>query len=90
MTSPFRSKLVVKYFKPWIKGDEKVLDIGCGTGITTKVIKENFKVSVTGCDVKNYLIFNIPFYKIAEPEPQRSEMSCASLTPRRTAPPGFR
>lgn len=65
-TSPFRSKLVVKYFKGWIKSNQKILDIGCGIGITTKAIKENFKVSVTGCDVKNYLMFNIPFYKIAE------------------------
>lgn len=66
LTSPFRSKLIVKYFKPWIKKNQKILDIGCGTGITTKAIIENFKVSVTGCDVKNYLLSNIPFYKISK------------------------
>lgn len=65
-TSPFRSKLIVKHFKEWIKKDQKVLDIGCGTGITTKVIIENFKVSVIGCDVANYLMFKIPFYKISK------------------------
>lgn len=65
-TSPFRSKLVVKHFKGWIKKNQKILDIGCGTGITTKVIIENFKVSITGCDVENYLVFDIPFYKISK------------------------
>ncbi len=56
----------MKHFKEWIKKDQKILDIGCGTGITTKVITQNFKVSVTGCDVANYLMFNIPFYKISK------------------------
>lgn len=65
-TSPFRSKLITIAYKPWIKKDEKILDIGCGTGITTKVIVENFKVYVTGCDVENYLVFDIPFHKISK------------------------
>lgn len=64
VTSPFRSKLVVKYFKPWIKRNQKVLDIGSGTGITSKVVAESFKVAVTGCDVKDYLIYDMPFYPI--------------------------
>lgn len=65
-TSPFRSKLIVKSFRPWVKRNEKVLDIGCGTGITAKVVIENFRVVVTGCDVKNYLIFDMPFYPISK------------------------
>ena len=65
-TSPFRSKLIVKSFRPWIKKKEKVLDIGCGTGITTKMIVENFKVNAVGCDIENYLVFAIPFYKISK------------------------
>lgn len=55
----------MKHFKEWVKKDQKILDIGCGSGITTKAIIENFKVTVTGCDVKNYLMFNIPFYEIS-------------------------
>lgn len=63
-TAPFRSKLIVKHFKGWIKKNQKILDIGCGRGITTKVIIENCKVSVTGCDVKKYLVCDLPFYLI--------------------------
>ncbi len=66
ITSPYRSKLIVKSFKPWIKKKQKILDIGCGTGITAKVIIEDFKVNVTGCDLENYLAFDIPFYKISK------------------------
>lgn len=65
-TSPFRSKLITLAYKSWIKKNEKILDIGCGTGITAKVIIENFKVSVIGCDVENYLVFDILFYKISK------------------------
>lgn len=66
LTSPFRSKLILKSYTPWIKKNEKVLDIGCGTGITTKVIVDNFKVSITGCDVENYLIHDLPFRRISK------------------------
>lgn len=66
LTSPFRSKLIVKHFREWIKNNQKILDIGCGTGITTKVVIENFKISVTGCDVVNDLVFDIPFYRISK------------------------
>lgn len=64
LTSPYRSRLIIESFKPWIKKGQKLLDIGCGTGISTLMIKESFKVDVTGCDVRNYLAVKVPFYKI--------------------------
>lgn len=64
LTSPYRSRLIINSFKPWIKKGDKILDIGCGTGISTVMIKDNFKAEVTGCDVRNYLAVDLPFYKI--------------------------
>lgn len=64
ITSSYRSRLIIKAFKDYIKKDKKVLDIGCGTGVATQEISDNFNIKVIGCDVKNYLILDIPFYKI--------------------------
>lgn len=63
-TSPFRGRLVLESFEPWIKSNDKILDIGCGTGIISSVIIHNFRVKVTGCDIKNCLDHKIPFYLI--------------------------
>ena len=67
-TSPYRSKLIVKHFKPWLRQRQKVLDIGCGTGITTEAIADNLKVDIACCDVENYLIsgISVPFHKISK------------------------
>lgn len=64
-TSPFRSKLITQAYKPWIKKREKILDIGCGNGITSKMLKEKFKVNITCCDVENYLVSDMPFLLIS-------------------------
>lgn len=66
VTSPYRSKLIIKSYKSWLKEGQSVLDIGCGTGITTKAIMDNFNVKVIGCDVENYLVFEMPFHKISK------------------------
>lgn len=63
-TAPYRSKLITKTYKSWLKEKEKVLDIGCGNGISTKTILENFKVDVTGCDVEKNITVNLPFFMI--------------------------
>ena len=63
-TSPFRSKLIIKSFKGWIKKRDNILDIGCGTGITSIMIKKSFRSTIIGCDIVNYLTVDLPFHKI--------------------------
>lgn len=63
-TTPYRSKLIINSYKSWIKTGEKVLDIGCGNGISTKTIADNFKVNATCCDVEKNIIVNLPFFRI--------------------------
>lgn len=64
-TSPFRTKLITQAYRPWIKKEDRILDIGCGNGTTSNMIKEKFKVNITCCDVKNYLVPDIPFFHIS-------------------------
>ena len=59
-----RIQLVAEAYSNWLKPGAIVLDIGCGDGILTQALKEKFKLKVTGCDVKNYLIKDIPFVNI--------------------------
>lgn len=63
-TTPYSSKLVIKSYRSWIKEKQKVLDIGCGNGISTKAITENLKVYATGCDIENNIIVDLPFLLI--------------------------
>lgn len=63
-TAPFRSQLIIDAYRPWVNKDGKIVDIGCGNGVTTKKIIENFQVDVTGCDIENYLDVTLSFYLI--------------------------
>ena len=51
-------------YKKWLKQKERVLDIGCGNGIITKLLIDHFSLEMIACDVNNYLIYNLPFIKI--------------------------
>lgn len=66
LTGSYRTKLIISAYKNWLKTGDCVLDIGCGTGIVAKYLKDYFKIKITGCDIKNYLIDKIPFIKINE------------------------
>lgn len=63
-TSSFRYKLIFQCYKNWLKKDQTVLDIGCGNGIISKRLMDDFSIKLLGCDVRNYLILDIPFKKI--------------------------
>ncbi len=63
-TAPYRSKLIIKSYRSWTHEKEKVLDIGCGNGISTKQISENLKVFATGCDIEKNIVASFPFFLI--------------------------
>lgn len=65
LTSSYRFKLIIQAFDRWLKKDIYVLDIGCGNGIITNLLKNSFSVRIVGCDIKNYLVFDIPFKKLS-------------------------
>lgn len=47
--------------KEFIDKKNKVLDLGCGSGITAQTLKDNFSANVVGTDVKDLRIKSIPF-----------------------------
>lgn len=53
-------------YDKWLKENERVLDIGCGRGTITKLLRHHYSLQLQACDIKNYLIYNdIPFKKMA-------------------------
>lgn len=64
ITSSYRFKLMSRVYKKWLKKEERVLDVGCGNGIVTKLLMDQLELKITACDVKNYLIYDLPFIKI--------------------------
>lgn len=68
LTTPYRAKLILSIYKLWFKKNGKVIDVGCGTGIVANILKKELGVRIIGCDIKNYLIHDIPFVKIKSDE----------------------
>lgn len=75
ITSQYRAHLVLSTYRRWFKRNEKVIDVGCGTGVVTSLLKKEFELKIIGCDIKNYLVYDIPFVEIKNgklPFPNRS------------------
>lgn len=66
ITGSYRTKLMINVYEKWIKHEDNILDVGCGTGIVAKILGDYFSVKITGTDIKNYLIYKIPFIKIVK------------------------
>lgn len=64
ITSTYRSKLISNSFNEWLKPNSKVLDLGCGNGIVSKCLADEYNLKLTGCDIMNYLAVDIPFVKM--------------------------
>lgn len=67
LTSTYRANLIVPIYKELLTPNSKVLDVGCGTGVVSLYLQKNLGIQVTGTDIDNYLIVEIPFQKITNP-----------------------
>jgi ubiquinone/menaquinone biosynthesis C-methylase UbiE len=45
----------------FIKKGERLLDLGCGSGIVAKAFQDFFQAKVIGVDIRDQRIFNFPF-----------------------------
>lgn len=66
ITTPYRANLILSTYKNWFKSNGKALDVGSGTGIVAKMLKEKLALKITCADIKKYLIYNITFVKIKD------------------------
>jgi SAM-dependent methyltransferase len=63
-TTKIRYRILSQAYRNFIRANEEVLDVGCGNGIITKLIQDDFQTNITGCDINYYLIYKLPFISI--------------------------
>ncbi|MBU0569236.1 class I SAM-dependent methyltransferase, partial [Patescibacteria group bacterium] len=68
ITSVYRSRLIIQAYQSWVKSGQKVLDVGCGTGVVATELARNLKLKLTGCDIDKYLITPLTFKKMVSME----------------------
>lgn len=56
-----RAHLVVKTYADFIKPDCRVLDVGCGNGVISKIISDAFNCKIVGTDIMDYRKIEIDF-----------------------------
>ena len=61
ITTNFRAKIVIDTVSNYIVKNSKILDIGCGNGIISKIFQDHFQINLIGCDRYEYLSRKIRF-----------------------------
>lgn len=64
--TPIRVKLIANTYKQWVMKNDKVLDIGCGNGVVSILLKELLSINITGCDRDRYLIKEISYKSMVD------------------------
>jgi len=60
-TSKYRFNLIINSVNSWLISHERVLDVGCGNGVVSKLLEDHFNLKLTGCDVLDYIGKDIRF-----------------------------
>lgn len=67
ITTKYRSKIMIQTYRKVVKSGQKILDVGCGNGIVSKILADTFALNLIGCDILDYLSVNIKFKKMLSP-----------------------
>lgn len=67
-TQKKRGSLIARSYEKWGVAHKKVLDVGCGNGVVSKVLMETLHLDLFGTDILDYRKEKIPFRKM---EPSR-------------------
>lgn len=59
--------MICRSLQPWFSGGERVLDVGCGNGLVSQVLKETLGLDLWGTDIQDYRKTEIPFTVMETP-----------------------
>jgi len=57
----WRARLISEVYADWLVPKSKVLDIGCGDMVVTDELRKKFDLDITGADVLDYGVRDLPF-----------------------------
>lgn len=66
LTQKKRGEIIANSYSQWDIAGKRVLDVGCGNGIVSQVLKKKLDLDLHGTDIVDYRKVNIPFSQMHE------------------------
>lgn len=64
LTQKKRARMIANCYAKWNIHGKKVVDIGCGNGVVSEILKEKLNLDLCGADIIDYCKIKMPFRKI--------------------------